>query len=376
MREEFKKPVLVHVITKKGKGYPPAERDPARYHGVGPFDPATGRADRARRRRPRYTAVFGQALRARGRPRAAPGRDHRRDARRDRPGALRRRAPGALLRRRHRRAARGDLRRRPRLRGDAAGGRHLLDLPAARLRPGPPRRLPPGPAGGLRARPRPGSSATTARRTTASSTSPTCGRSRTSSSRRRRTRPSSRGCCAPRSRTPARSRVRYPRGAGRRRRGRRRTPSRCRSAPGRRCGPGATWRSSPSAPASTPRSRRRGALEAEGWRVGVVNARFVKPLDAALLAQTAAANALLLTAEENVSRAASAPRCSSTSRRTGRGRARRAGGDPGRVRRARPPGGAARPVRARRRGPRRARARDARRARRRRRAERIAGRRG
>ena len=42
VREEFKKPVLVHVITKKGKGYPPAERDPARYHGVGPFDPATG----------------------------------------------------------------------------------------------------------------------------------------------------------------------------------------------------------------------------------------------------------------------------------------------------------------------------------------------
>jgi 1-deoxy-D-xylulose-5-phosphate synthase len=41
-------------------------------------------------------------------------------------------------------------------------------------------------------------------------------------------------------------------------------------------------------------------LETEGWRVGVVNARFVKPLDVALLAQTAAASALLLTAEENV----------------------------------------------------------------------------
>jgi len=42
------------------------------------------------------------------------------------------------------------------------------------------------------------------------------------------------------------------------------------------------------------------ALESEGWRVGVVNARFIKPLDAPLLEQTAAANALLLTAEENV----------------------------------------------------------------------------
>jgi 1-deoxy-D-xylulose-5-phosphate synthase len=40
------------------------------------------------------------------------------------------------------------------------------------------------------------------------------------------------------------------------------------------------------------------ALEREGWRVGVVNARFVKPLDAALLEATAAATGLLLTAEE------------------------------------------------------------------------------
>jgi len=35
-------PKIVHVITKKGKGYPPAEADPALYHGVGPFDRATG----------------------------------------------------------------------------------------------------------------------------------------------------------------------------------------------------------------------------------------------------------------------------------------------------------------------------------------------
>ncbi|MHB8836483.1 MAG: 1-deoxy-D-xylulose-5-phosphate synthase [Candidatus Methylomirabilia bacterium] len=61
VRDQFKKPVLVHVITKKGKGYPPAERDPARYHGVGPFDPATGALIRAPAP-PAYTAVFGQAL--------------------------------------------------------------------------------------------------------------------------------------------------------------------------------------------------------------------------------------------------------------------------------------------------------------------------
>jgi len=61
VREEFKKPVLVHVVTKKGKGFAPAERDPARYHGVGPFDPATG-ALLAAPAAPSYTAVFGQAL--------------------------------------------------------------------------------------------------------------------------------------------------------------------------------------------------------------------------------------------------------------------------------------------------------------------------
>ncbi|HEY5999532.1 MAG TPA: 1-deoxy-D-xylulose-5-phosphate synthase, partial [bacterium] len=61
VREEFRKPVLVHVITRKGKGFPPAERDPARYHGVGPFDPATGALITAPAP-PSYTAVFGRAL--------------------------------------------------------------------------------------------------------------------------------------------------------------------------------------------------------------------------------------------------------------------------------------------------------------------------
>jgi len=35
-------PVLVHVVTSKGKGYPPAEKDAALFHGIGPFDPQTG----------------------------------------------------------------------------------------------------------------------------------------------------------------------------------------------------------------------------------------------------------------------------------------------------------------------------------------------
>jgi len=39
---DLREPVLVHVVTKKGCGYGPAEQDPAKFHGIGPFDPATG----------------------------------------------------------------------------------------------------------------------------------------------------------------------------------------------------------------------------------------------------------------------------------------------------------------------------------------------
>jgi len=55
-------PVLVHVITKKGKGYAPAEAEPARFHGVSPFDPATGASREAKGRVPSYTGVFGRTL--------------------------------------------------------------------------------------------------------------------------------------------------------------------------------------------------------------------------------------------------------------------------------------------------------------------------
>ena len=40
---ELREPVLVHVVTKKGYGYPFAEEDPAKFHGIGKFDPATGK---------------------------------------------------------------------------------------------------------------------------------------------------------------------------------------------------------------------------------------------------------------------------------------------------------------------------------------------
>lgn len=40
---DLQEPTLVHVVTKKGKGYTPAEEDPAKFHGIGKFDPATGK---------------------------------------------------------------------------------------------------------------------------------------------------------------------------------------------------------------------------------------------------------------------------------------------------------------------------------------------
>lgn len=54
-------PILLHVITKKGKGYPPSELDPVRWHGASPFRVDTGEpVDRPGP--PTYTEVFGQTL--------------------------------------------------------------------------------------------------------------------------------------------------------------------------------------------------------------------------------------------------------------------------------------------------------------------------
>ncbi len=55
-------PVMMHVVTKKGAGYEPAEREPERFHGVGPYDPATGKARPKNTCAPTYTEVFGSAL--------------------------------------------------------------------------------------------------------------------------------------------------------------------------------------------------------------------------------------------------------------------------------------------------------------------------
>ena len=55
-------PVLVHVLTTKGRGYEPAERNPTYFHGVGCFEPETGKARKFGCVLPAYTDVFGQTL--------------------------------------------------------------------------------------------------------------------------------------------------------------------------------------------------------------------------------------------------------------------------------------------------------------------------
>jgi 1-deoxy-D-xylulose-5-phosphate synthase len=55
-------PVLVHVVTKKGKGYAPAEAADDKYHGVSAFDVITGAQAKPKSNAPAYTKVFGEAL--------------------------------------------------------------------------------------------------------------------------------------------------------------------------------------------------------------------------------------------------------------------------------------------------------------------------
>ncbi len=58
----FNDAVLIHVLTKKGKGYPPAEQNPSLFHGVGPFEIATGKVLKGKGGAASYTAVFGSSI--------------------------------------------------------------------------------------------------------------------------------------------------------------------------------------------------------------------------------------------------------------------------------------------------------------------------
>ena len=61
MARDQKRPVFIHAITKKGKGFIPAEKNPSKFHGTGPFDPSTA-TSASEEASDTYSDVFGAAL--------------------------------------------------------------------------------------------------------------------------------------------------------------------------------------------------------------------------------------------------------------------------------------------------------------------------
>ncbi|WP_062231607.1 1-deoxy-D-xylulose-5-phosphate synthase [Aureimonas sp. N4] len=62
VRDTNNGPVLIHVVTKKGKGYPPAEASADKYHGVSKFDVVTGAQSKPKANAPTYTKIFAESL--------------------------------------------------------------------------------------------------------------------------------------------------------------------------------------------------------------------------------------------------------------------------------------------------------------------------
>ncbi|EKF60978.1 1-deoxy-D-xylulose-5-phosphate synthase [Agrobacterium albertimagni AOL15] len=62
LRDEKDGPILLHVVTRKGAGYAPAEAAEDKYHGVNPFDVTTGKQNKTEAKAPSYTRVFADAL--------------------------------------------------------------------------------------------------------------------------------------------------------------------------------------------------------------------------------------------------------------------------------------------------------------------------
>ncbi len=60
--KKLRGPQFLHVVTRKGKGYAPAEADPIKWHGPGPFDPASGTIFKEKSTGPSYSQVFGEWL--------------------------------------------------------------------------------------------------------------------------------------------------------------------------------------------------------------------------------------------------------------------------------------------------------------------------
>ena len=80
VRDTIDGPVLIHVVTQKGKGYAPAEAASDKYHGVNKFDVITGAQAKAPANAPTYTKVFADSLIEEAARRRQDRRHHRRHA--------------------------------------------------------------------------------------------------------------------------------------------------------------------------------------------------------------------------------------------------------------------------------------------------------
>ena len=159
---EAERPVVLHCATVKGKGFSAAEEGGLegmeKWHAAKPNSIAKRMPVKAAAARAGAGAAVHAGVRrgdgGRVPARSAGRRDHGGDELRHRPEPAAEGAARALLRRRHRRAAGAPVRRGPGAAGLAPGGRDLLHLPPARVRPDHPRRLPAAAAGRPRDGPR------------------------------------------------------------------------------------------------------------------------------------------------------------------------------------------------------------------------------